>query len=582
MPPKCDLRLIDEHFESVSVDVTSNIAPSDVVTVKTVDVNHKGIDGLSTKLSDRVLDLEKIKTAQAKETVDLKKKVKKNAKKEKVQNSKDEFIQDCQVSDKDKPGLGYKAASPAVEGFVNSFKMELHAPKHDLRLIDKHFESVSMDVTSNIAPSDVKTINTVDVNHKGVFSTKEPKLVMKNSFSPLIIDDWHSDDEGIDGLSTKLSNRVLDLEKIKAAQAKEIADLKKRVKKIGKKEKVQNYRDIWPIHLQVPQVLHAQILRYKAAYPAVEGFVNSSEMLVNQENVESILDKGYHEVPPPLIGNYMPPKHDLRLINEHFESVSVDVTSNIAYSDVKIVKNVDVNFKGVFSTEEPKPIMKNSFSLLLIKDWHSDDESEVEISPIIKVKIVKPSIDKIKFVKTARETVKNKESPKQHKHHPRGNKRNWNNIMSQRLGMWNNTRRVNHQNFANKFTHLHPQRVFVPQAVLTRSGKINIAGESVTTAVRPVNTAGSKSTMNHPRLISKAFKRGHSLDIRPFNKVLDLEKIKTDQAKEIADLKKRVKKTGKKEKRLIFDKSDFDVQAMMDADYELTARIRAKEHSRRP
>nr|GFA42495.1 hypothetical protein [Tanacetum cinerariifolium] len=142
-------------------------------------------------------------------------------------------------------------------------------------------------------------------------------------------------------------------------------------------------------------------LGYKAASPAVEGFVNSSEMLENQENVESRLDKGYHEVPPPFTRNYMPLKRDLRLIEEHFERVS-----------------------GVFSTEESKPVMKNGFSPLIIEDWHSNDESEVEISSTVEVKIVKPSVDKIKFVKTARETVKNEEYPKQHKHHPRGNQKN--------------------------------------------------------------------------------------------------------------------------------------------------------------
>ncbi|GKF22613.1 hypothetical protein Tco_0074935, partial [Tanacetum coccineum] len=54
--------------------------------------------------------------------------------------------------------------------------------------------------------------------------------------------------------------------------------------------------------------------------------------------------------------------------------------------------------------------------------------------------------------------------------------------------------------------------------VLTRSGKINTAGASVNIAVRPVNTAGSKSTVNHPRLISNAFKKGRSQDTRTFNK----------------------------------------------------------------
>nr|GEX99838.1 hypothetical protein [Tanacetum cinerariifolium] len=43
MPPKRDLRLIDEHFESVYVDVISIIVPSDVKTVKTIYVNHEGV-----------------------------------------------------------------------------------------------------------------------------------------------------------------------------------------------------------------------------------------------------------------------------------------------------------------------------------------------------------------------------------------------------------------------------------------------------------------------------------------------------------------------------------------------------------
>nr|GFA03546.1 ribonuclease H-like domain-containing protein [Tanacetum cinerariifolium] len=77
---------------------------------------------------------------------------------------------------------------------------------------------------------------------------------------------------------------------------------------------------------------------------------------------------------------------------------------------------------------------------------------------------------------------------------------------------------MNHKNFANKLTHPRPKRGFVPQAVLTRPGKINTACASVNTTARPVNTAGSKSTMNHPRLKPKAYKRGHSHDIRPNNK----------------------------------------------------------------
>ncbi|GKA35104.1 ribonuclease H-like domain-containing protein [Tanacetum coccineum] len=67
-------------------------------------------------------------------------------------------------------------------------------------------------------------------------------------------------------------------------------------------------------------------------------------------------------------------------------------------------------------------------------------------------------------------------------------------------------------------THPHPNRRFVPQAVLTKSGKINNVGASVNTAVRPFNTAGSKTTVNYPRPISNDHKKGFSQVIKPFNK----------------------------------------------------------------
>ncbi|GKG10806.1 ribonuclease H-like domain-containing protein, partial [Tanacetum coccineum] len=48
-------------------------------------------------------------------------------------------------------------------------------------------------------------------------------------------------------------------------------------------------------------------LRYNAATSAIESFVNSSKMLEYQENDKSKSDKGYHVVPSPYTGNYMPP-----------------------------------------------------------------------------------------------------------------------------------------------------------------------------------------------------------------------------------------------------------------------------------
>nr|GEY71025.1 ribonuclease H-like domain-containing protein [Tanacetum cinerariifolium] len=169
-------------------------------------------------------------------------------------------------------------------------------------------------------------------------------------------------------------------------------------------------------------------LGYKAASPAIENFVNSSKMIENQENVRSRSDKGYHAVPPSYTGNYIPPKHDLMFIDEQVKSEYVDVVSTISSSAVKTVeskvKSVDLKNKGVCSTIETKPVRENNFSPPIIKDWISDDESEVEFEPKVEDKIVRPSIEKIKFVKTARETKEKVETPKQHKHYPRGNQRN--------------------------------------------------------------------------------------------------------------------------------------------------------------
>ncbi|GJS04382.1 hypothetical protein Tco_0320890 [Tanacetum coccineum] len=282
----------------------------------------------------------------------------------------------------------------------------------------------------------------------------------------------------------------------------------------------------------------------------IESFVNSSEMLENQENNKSKSDKGYHVVPSPYTGNFIPSKPDLTFMDEIVESENMDVITVVTPSNVKKVESnhesTDVKNNG--DAVEPKTVRKNSFRPPVIEDWNSDDDSEVEFIPNVKDKTVRPSTEKIKFIKTAREIVEKKETPKQNKHYPRGNQRNWNNLMSQRLGsdfkminkacfvcgsfehlhyvcdkkvirpVWNNSSRVNHKNFANKMTHPHPNRRFVPQAVLTRSGKINTAGASVNTAVRPVNTAGSKTTVNHPRPISNAYKKGYSQVTRPFNK----------------------------------------------------------------
>nr|GEW97016.1 hypothetical protein [Tanacetum cinerariifolium] len=174
----------------------------------------------------------------------------------------------------------------------------------------------------------------------------------------------------------------------------------------------------------------------------------------------------------------MPLKRDLRLIDKHIESVSMDVISNIAPNDVKTVKTIDVNHKGVFSTEEPKPIMKNNFSTLIIEDYHSDDETKVEISPTVEIDIKC-------FQKGHLQVI-----------------RHFNKYSAYKKTMFNN--------------------------------EVNVVKASGCWVWRP-----KEGRLKLKELIE--------LCTKPSDRVLDLEKTKTSQAKEIADLKKRVKKLEKKQ-----------------------------------
>ncbi|GKE81288.1 ribonuclease H-like domain-containing protein, partial [Tanacetum coccineum] len=127
-------------------------------------------------------------------------------------------------------------------------------------------------------------------------------------------------------------------------------------------------------------------------------------MLENQKYNKSKSDKGYHAVPPPYIRNFIPFKPDLMFIDEIVESENMDVITVVTSSNDKKVgsnhKSTDIK-KG--DAVEPKIVKKNNVRSPIIEDWNSDDDSKVEFIPIVKT--VRPSTEKIKFVKSARETV---------------------------------------------------------------------------------------------------------------------------------------------------------------------------------
>ncbi|GJW66051.1 putative ribonuclease H-like domain-containing protein [Tanacetum coccineum] len=164
----------------------------------------------------------------------------------------------------------------------------------------------------------------------------------------------------------------------------------------------------------------------------LEKFENSSKNLSKlQMNDKYKSGEGYHSVPPPYTRNSMPLKPDLVFANkdEYVFSESVTSVPAIATSEVKTIK-----------------LKPKSISEPLIEDWIFDSENENEIE--FKSRQRKPSNTKVKFVKSnehvksPRDSVKKVENYKQAEYprkncqSPRGNKRNWNNLMTQKLGSY--------------------------------------------------------------------------------------------------------------------------------------------------
>ncbi|GJV87871.1 hypothetical protein Tco_1531809 [Tanacetum coccineum] len=129
-----------------------------------------------------------------------------------------------------------------------------------------------------------------------------------------------------------------------------------------------NALDIYKLNLEKDEA------ETTAASSAVEGFVNLTD--------KSGSDKAYHAVPPPLTGNFIPHKLDLTFIDE------------ITVADRDISNTVESNAVRMDNTSAP-----------IIKDWNSDDESEIDYTIV-------PSIEKTKSVKTVRETDAAKQNPR--------------------------------------------------------------------------------------------------------------------------------------------------------------------------
>ncbi|GJS65501.1 hypothetical protein Tco_0680065 [Tanacetum coccineum] len=277
----------------------------------------------------------------------------------------------------------------------------------------------------------------------------------------------------------------------------------------------------------------------------VHSVFNSRESNVDDSLVNDRFKtgEGFHAILPPYTGNYMPSRPDL----------SFDGLDDFVYKTKVSETETSISKTSKDIVEKPKTVRP---SALIIEDWDTDSDNDSVFRP--KSDQTKPKFTKINFVKSD-ENVKSVNKENTHRQveyprksqSPRDNRRNWNGLMTQKLGngfefikkacfvcgsfnhlikdcdfhekkmvekpmlnnkgrvigqkeirpVWNNAQRVNHQ---NKLTRQHPKRNFIPTAVATKSGQVSVnaakqssprAAASISTA-RHVNTAAPKPKVN--------------------------------------------------------------------------------------
>ncbi|GJX67314.1 hypothetical protein Tco_0303041 [Tanacetum coccineum] len=170
----------------------------------------------------------------------------------------------------------------------------------------------------------------------------------------------------------------------------------------------------WPIHPKAHQVNQVQTLSRES---------DVDESLVNYRFK---IGEGFHAVPPPYTGNYMPSRLDLSFTGLD-DSVYKTKVSETETSISKTSKDF---------VEKPKIVRPSS---PIIEDWDTDSDDDSVFRP--KSNQTKPKFTKINFVKSD-ENVKfvNKENTHRQVEYPRksqsprDNRRNWNGMMTHKLG----------------------------------------------------------------------------------------------------------------------------------------------------
>ncbi|GJU36741.1 hypothetical protein Tco_1185095 [Tanacetum coccineum] len=248
----------------------------------------------------------------------------------------------------------------------------------------------------------------------------------------------------------------------------------------------------------------------------------------NQVNDRFKKVEGYHAVPPPYTRNYMPSRPDLsfgRLDDSVYKTNVSETISSVS----RIESTAPKSSKD--SLEQPKDVRP---SAPIIKEWESDSDDDSVFRP--KSDQTKPKLTKINFFKSD-ENVKTVNKENTHKQEeylrksqsPRVDKRNWNGIMTQKLGDGFELNKkacfvCGSLNHLIKDCNFYENKM-VRKSVVTKPGQVpvNAAKQSspraaaLISTARPVNTVSPKSKVNDALLKTYSYFKAHSPVRRIFN-----------------------------------------------------------------
>ncbi|GJY45114.1 hypothetical protein Tco_0433327 [Tanacetum coccineum] len=215
----------------------------------------------------------------------------------------------------------------------------------------------------------------------------------------------------------------------------------------------------------------------------VHSVFNSRESDVddNPVNDRFKIGEGFHAVPPPYTGNYMPPRPDLsfaRLDESVFKFVVRKTTTSVPETDTSISKTS----KGI--VEKPKFVRPSAY---IIEEWDTNNDNDSVFR--LKSDQTKPKFTKVNFVKSGE-----------------------------------NVKSVNKENTHTQVEY--PWKSQSPRAVATKSGQVQVnaakqsssrAATSISTA-RPVNTVAPKPKVNDALPTTYSYFQAHSPVKKPINK----------------------------------------------------------------